>query len=593
MESVDFSGIFQALPGNYIILLPDAPRFSILAFNDARAEQTFTRQDHIGKGIFEAFPDNPDDPNANGVAMLTASLQTVLREKKPHQMAVQKYDIPTADRAAFEERYWLPRNIPVLDDKGEVKYIIHHVQDLTAQVLAEQRMDAARRDLTEEITARKKVEYAEETIRLALESADLGTYELNLATDEMTTNPRFNAIWGYDQPVLHSVIADAVHHEDQPLRLKAHQESLLTGSLFYEVRIVRRDQSVRWIRVNGKTIFDDQHHPLRLLGVAQDITEQKAFTDELTRLVEERTSELQKMNQRLEISNHELEQFAYVTSHDLQEPLRKIQVYSSRIMRNSEWNSQNPQNPQNSLNPQNPQNPENLQNPQPPQNPQNPQNSQNSQNLQNPQPPQNPQIAADLEKISASAGRMRALINNLLDYSRLSDTQTPFEPTDLNKVLSQVLSDFEVDIAQKNASIRAEHLATIDAVPLQMTQLFINLLGNALKFTRKDRPPVITITGSNLTEKKKARFPALAPGRDYYEIVFSDNGIGFDQAHAGKIFTLFQRLNHNGDYSGHGIGLALCSKVVSYHQGIIRAESNVNEGASFTVILPCYQGPPA
>jgi PAS domain S-box-containing protein len=575
MESVDFTSIFQALPGNYIILLPDAPRFSILAFNDARAEQTFTRQDHIGKGIFEAFPDNPDDPKADGVAMLTASLQVVLREKKPHQMAIQKYDIPTADRSGFEVRYWLPRNIPVFDDKGEVKYIIHHVQDLTAQVLAEQRMDAARRDLAEQITARKKVEYAEETIRLALESADLGTYELNLATDEMTTNPRFNAIWGYDQSVSHTVIADAVHHEDQPLRLKAHQESLHTGSLFYEVRIVRRDQSVRWIRVNGKTIFDDQHHPLRLLGVAQDITEQKAFTDELTRLVEERTSELQKMNQRLEISNHELEQFAYVTSHDLQEPLRKIQVYSSRIMRNSEWNSQNPQNPENS------------------QNAQNPQNSQNSQNPQSPQNPQNPQIVVDLEKISASAGRMRALINNLLDYSRLSDTQTPFEPTDLNKVLSQVLSDFEVDIAQKNATIRAEHLAAIDAVPLQMTQLFINLLGNALKFTRKDRPPVITISGSNLTEKKKARFPALSPGRDYYEIVFSDNGIGFDQAHAGKIFTLFQRLNHNGDYSGHGIGLALCSKVVSYHQGIIRAESNVNEGASFIIILPRYPHPPA
>jgi signal transduction histidine kinase len=538
MESVDFTSIFQALPGNYIILLPDAPRFTILAFNDARAEQTFTRRHHIGKGIFEAFPDNPDDPKANGVAMLTASLQTVLREKKPHQMAIQKYDIPTADGKGFEERYWLPRNIPVLNDKDEIRYIIHHVQDLTDQVRAEQRMDAARRDLTEQITARKKMEYAQETIRLALESADLGTYELNLTTDEMTTTPRFDAIWGYDQPVSHTVIADAVYHEDQPLRLKAHQDSLLTGNLFYEVRIVRRDQAVRWIRVNGKTIFDNQHHPLRLLGVAQDITEQRAFTDELTRLVEERTAELQKMNQRLEISNSELEQFASVTSHDLQEPLRKIQVYSSRIMRESEKN------------------------------------------------PQNPKVVADLEKISASADRMRGLINNLLDYSRLSDTTPPFEPTNLTEVLSQVLSDFEVDIAQKNAGIRADLPGTIDAVPLQMTQLFTNLLGNALKFTRKNVPPVITISGSNLAEEKKSRYPSLDPGREYYEIVFSDNGIGFDQANADKVFTLFQRLNHGGDYSGHGIGLALCSKVVGYHQGIIRAESKVNEGSRFTVILP-------
>jgi signal transduction histidine kinase len=414
LDPVNFSTIFQALPGNYIILLPDAPRFTIAAFNNARAEQTFTRPEHIGKGIFEAFPDNPDDPQANGVSMLTASLQSVMREKKTHQMALQKYDIRTADRTAFEERYWLPRNIPVLDDNGGIIYIIHHVQDLTAQVFAEQRENAVR----------------------------------------------------------------------------------------------------------------------------QDLFEQTAFTDELTRLVEERTGELQKMNERLEMSNQELEQFAYVTSHDLQEPLRKIQVYTSRIIQSKEWNSR---------------------------------------------------FESDLEKISTAAKRMRRLISDLLDYSRLEHTSTPFQKTDLNEVLKQVLSDFEFHITQKNATIRMDGLETIDAVPLHMNQLFINLLGNALKFAKKDVPAVLTIKGGKLAEAKRQIFPSLLPGREYHEIVFTDNGIGFDQAHAENIFNLFQRLSQHGDYGGHGIGLALCSKVVTHHRGIIRAEGVVNEGASFTIILPYSQ----
>ncbi len=348
-DPINYSSIFQALPGNYIILLPDSPRFTITAFNGARADQTFTRPEHIGMGIFEAFPDNPDDPQANGVSMLTASLQTVMREKKTHQMAIQKYDIPTADRTSFEERYWLPRNIPVLDQKGEITCIIHYVQDLTAQVFAERRENAIRQDLSEE----------------------------------------------------------------------------------------------------------------------------KAFTSELARLVEERTTELKRLNEQLALSNQELEQYAYVTSHDLQEPLRKIQVYASRIMNTKEWS---------------------------------------------------PRSVSDLEKISASATRMRGLINDLLDYSRLDHDTATFQKIDLNDVLKQVLSDFEFHMTQNKATVRAEGLETIEAIPLHMNQLFINLLGNALKFAKKNVPPVLTIKGNKLAEAKKQKLPSLSPGREYHEIVFSDNG---------------------------------------------------------------------
>ena len=145
-HAIDFERIFQFLPGNYIILLPDAPRFTIVTFNKVRGEETFTKQEHIGKGIFEAFPDNPDDPQADGVARLTASLETVMREKKTHHMTVQKYDIPAADGSGFEERYWLPKNIPVHDESGNILYIIHHVQNLTEQIRAEQRETRTRQN---------------------------------------------------------------------------------------------------------------------------------------------------------------------------------------------------------------------------------------------------------------------------------------------------------------------------------------------------------------------------------------------------------------------------------------------------------------
>ena len=145
-KSINFESIFQLLPGSYIILLPDAPKFTIIAFNRKRSAETFTKLEHIGKGIFEAFPDNPDDLEADGVAKLTASLQLVLRDKNTHEISVQKYDIPTDNCRGFEPRYWLLRNVPVLDDDGEIMYIIHCVQDLTMQVTAEQRENLTRQN---------------------------------------------------------------------------------------------------------------------------------------------------------------------------------------------------------------------------------------------------------------------------------------------------------------------------------------------------------------------------------------------------------------------------------------------------------------
>ena len=650
MDITHFQHIFDFLPGNYIILAPDAPKFTILAYNRSRANETFTGPEDIGKGIFEAFPDNPDDVTANGVAMLSASLHTVLRDKVPHEMAIQQYDIPNRANTAFEIRYWLPKNIPVTGETGEVDYIIHYVTDVTEQVslrkkeklneLNQQAFDlfmqapvgicilkgdehvvelanyplleiwgktssiigktllealpeireqgfvellngvknsgepyyaneheatlirkgktetvylnfvyqpyyevdqrisgviAIATEVTEQVVSRKKIELAEETARLAMESASLGNYEISLETDEMFTSPRFNAIWGLGGTVKRSAFAEAIHPEDRSMRLQAHEESLRTGKLVYETRVIWPDGSIHWVKINGSVLFDEHKKPVRLLGVIQDITDTKAFTDEMKRLVSEKTKDLQTLNADLERSNRELEQFAYVTSHDLQEPLRKIQIYGGMLARTEDLP---------------------------------------------------PQSLGYIEKIDSSAQRMTGLIRELLEYARLSKTNDQFRKVDLNEIMLQVLADFELLIGQKDADVQFSELATIQAIPLQINQLFYNLIGNALKFAKKEGPVKIDIQGEKISSQDIKQYPTLDPSKTYYQVTFTDNGIGFDQAYAEKIFSIFQRLNQRTEYGGYGIGLALCNRVALNHKGLIFAKGSPGEGAAFTVILP-------
>jgi len=262
----------------------------------------------------------------------------------------------------------------------------------------------------------------------------------------------------------------------------------------------------------------------RLHQQAIDILQHSA--DELEKKVEERTAELLR-------KNSELEQFAYIASHDLQEPLRKIRTFSELLQKG----------------------------------------------LQKGTPVNN-----YFEKIQSSAARMTQLINDVLDYSRLSGRDVQFVSTDLNTILQQVKTDFDLLIEQKQAIIRNNLLPSIKGVPLQILQLFTNLIGNSLKFSEKQ--PVITITGAALPASERASYPGLQDDIDYVKLEFTDNGIGFEQKFAEKIFTIFQRLNEGRQYAGTGIGLALCKKIVENHHGAIRAEGHIDEGATFTVILP-------
>ena len=259
-----------------------------------------------------------------------------------------------------------------------------------------------------------------------------------------------------------------------------------------------------------------------------DITELKNYQQELQQKVE-----------LLESTNQELEQFAYVASHDLQEPLRKIKTYAGLIDERF-------------------------------------------------RDPSAAFAKVYLGKVIQSADRMGILIGDLLNMTHLTRDNQSFVETDLNQTLENVLVDFELNIKEKKAVINHHQLPVIECIPLQMNQLLYNLINNALKFSIKEKPPEINISAMPATSEEVKQYN-LDQQLVYHKISFQDNGIGFDPQYADKIFVIFQRLNGRVEYSGSGIGLALCRKIVLNHHGIIYAESRMGEGASFHCLLPAKQ----
>ncbi len=242
-------------------------------------------------------------------------------------------------------------------------------------------------------------------------------------------------------------------------------------------------------------------------------------------------------NSLLKTINQDLDRFAYVASHDLQEPLRKILLFSDRIMTNMENYT-------------------------------------------------DPSLQLYLKKITTATQRMQQLVNDLLKFSRHTHDILDLEKIDLNTLLTEVLSDMETDIQRKNANITFDKLPTLFAIPSQIRQLFQNLISNSIKFAKPNVSPVININselvnGASITGVDKKHSNAL-----YYNISVRDNGIGFDRKFADDIFVVFKRLHSYHEFEGTGIGLSICKKIVEKHNGFITAESEVDQGSMFTVSLP-------
>jgi len=302
-----------------------------------------------------------------------------------------------------------------------------------------------------------------------------------------------------------------------------------------EYRLRRWDGEYRWVRAIGKPTFSPDDQFTGFVGICTEIHDSKLMQEELERKVNERTRDLQEVNKELKRSNSELQQFAYVASHDLQEPLRKIMTFSDRLSTFTDL----------------------------------------------PSP-----IRSYLDKIATSAARMSQLIHDLLEFSKAIKINGKFAPTDLNATLQAVLSTLEVAIKQKQALIVSDELPVIEAISVQMEQLFYNIVSNAIKFSRDHVPSVVKITSHPLQPETVRTMEGLNPAQEYVEIIFEDNGIGFNNEYAEQIFVIFQRLNARHEYPGTGIGLALCRKIVENHGGRIFATSIEQVRTDFHVILP-------
>lgn len=419
----------------------------------------------------------------------------------------------------------------VIDDptSGEPFAIVATGRDLRSELAAQKELEAREADLQK----------ANQNLEMALHAGKLGSYDLEFSTGLMQCTAQCKANFGLPADAIFNFpdLINAILPEDRSIMQQAVEEAVANRSVYNaEYRTTWPDGSIHWIRASGKATYDDSGLSLHMAGITMDITAQRMAQQELERQVQERTQELSNANQELIRTNHELEQFAYIASHDLQEPLRKIQSFASLLPENRYDDDQ---------------------------------------------------FDLYLNKVILSAQRMSALIKGVLNYSRLSKIEEAFSMVDLNQVISHVLSDFELLIDEKKAIIRCHDLPAIEGIPLQLNQLFFNLIGNALKFS--DNIPAITIHCTLLTATESSVILNYPTPSDHVHISVKDNGIGFDPQYADRVFTIFQRLTNGKNYGGTGIGLALCRKIVTNHQGMIKAESELQKGSTFHVYLPVSQ----
>lgn len=404
-------------------------------------------------------------------------------------------------------------------------------------------------EVTEQVLSRKSVEIAEATLRGAIELAELGTWELDVANRTLNYSPRLRQWFGISNDEIITVerayeIIRADFRDQVREGILAALNAVTDGVYDLEYYINPEISGTeRILHAQGKTFYNDEGKPYKISGTVQDVTAQRKLQLALEHEVQQRTEQLQQAitevnetNDRLMRSNEELAQYAYVASHDLQEPLRKIAIFADML-----------------------------------------QAQQKEAGTEN----------ALLDKISQATTRMSLLIKDLLEFSRLVNSDSYVQQVDLNTVVKAITTDFELIIEEKQATMLTDNLPQIEGVGLQMNQLFYNLLNNALKFTNPATKPVIQIRSSLATAEEIA-LHIQKPMSDirYHHIIFSDNGIGFEMEHAERIFEIFRRLHGKSMYAGSGIGLALCRRIVTNHNGALYAQSALGEGATFHIILP-------
>ncbi len=534
-----YASLFAASPCPALIVSPEAPDFSILEANSAYCRITGSKYEElIGKRLFEAFPDDPNDAQATGVAHLRASLSALIEAKGQQKLHGQKYSIRRDGTTAYEARYWDITNVPVTDNSGNLICIINSVNDVTKEHLLKARTRDAEHSSRESMrdleAVREEKEAADESNALMhaiIDTAQAGIFHFLPVYDAE------GALTDFRFSIANKMLAAYVGQTPEAVNGALGSQwfpGYKTNGLFD-----RYSQTF----LTGKPNRFEFHYDVDGIDVWLDIMSTKVdggvlvtFTDftamkNLQRRLEEHVSELRG-------SNANLEQFAYVASHDLQEPLRKVKSFGDMLQgRYAE-----------ALGP----------------------------------------AGADLiTRMQSAAGRMSTLIEDLLTYSRASAKPGPPQVLDTNKVLQAALIDLERVIAQKKASIKSDKLLPIAGHATQLSQVFLNLVSNALKFSKEGLAPEVRIS-SEVVSGKDAPL-RVQPGdaeRRFQLIRVADNGIGFDKAYRDRIFQIFQRLNNRTEYPGSGVGLSIVKKVVEAADGYISADSTPGEGAMFSILFP-------
>lgn len=602
-------------------------------------------QDVIGKNYTDILPELDNQ-------QIFEQLDRVFMTGEPFHAYHQQVDIEHS--GSLKTFYFNYSFTPLFDRLGNVYGVMNTAADVTDLVLA-----------------RRNAEISEATARMAIHSADMGTYEIDLGTKKIYTSKRFQAILGKEDEITLEDFFQLIGINGNEFPLNPDAEAMASDLINYEGRVAQGSNGFRWVSIRGKRMTGSEGHSNKVVGVIQDITEQKLFAEELEEQVEQRTADLNKAHEslveankylqniidvfssplqvlepvlegdrvvdyvyrqtnqayarytnfkpheligkrvsecfpgyfetesfrninevyyssnaqswenfyvadgldiynemgamkvgnelivhftdftrlkhlqleleqkvnELERVNRNLEEFAYAASHDLKEPIRKIHFYVDRLKTSLGVKL-----------------------------------SDDERNF--------------FDRLDFAAKRMASLIDDLLMYTKYSQTSNDSDVVDLNQVLALVLNDLDLEIEQKQAIIQIDQLCVVRGHHRQLQQVFHNVLGNALKYSKVDLNPVIHISCTTATDQRVKEMAGLNPSVDYCVIEITDNGIGFNQADADRIFDVFTRLHGPSVYRGTGIGLSIVKKIMLNHRGDIYATSSPDEGSIFTIFLP-------
>jgi PAS domain S-box-containing protein len=562
-KNIDFQAIFDSSPDLYLVLDTD---LNIIGVSNAYLNATMVKRNEImGRGIFDVFPDNPNDPEATGVRNLRTSLERVLKNKSPDTMAIQKYDIrrPMSEGGGFEERYWSPVNSPILGKNKQVQYIIHRVEDVTEFILLK-KSGAKQLQLMEELRTRAgemeieiyrraqeiqkanhllensakelkiknqqlktlnaSIKEKEERLKLALQASGTGTWTWDCINDIIEVDDNMPLIFGFrskeDFPKNYSDFFKYLYPDDR-LRVDREIKKSLTESVKYntEYRVIWPDGSKHVIAARGLMYTNEKNEPIKMAGVCLDITEKDQAKKQLAQLAKD----LKINNQKLETSNERFKEFAYIVSHDLQEPLRMVinfmQLLQSRYHDKLDKD------------------------------------------------------AEEFIEFAVNGGiRMKTLISDLLVYSRVESQGKPLKEVSMEEPLNWTLTNLQEAIKEANAKISYDPLPQVLGDTTQLGQLLQNLIANAIRYRKTSQSLKIHIGAIEENEN--------------WKLFVKDNGIGIDPQFHDRIFKIFQRLHTYEEYEGTGIGLAVCKRIVDRHGGKIWVESTPDQGSTFYFLLP-------